>query len=40
MCLDIYKLDSAKFSSVPEFVGQVALKNAKGKTKLLILIFY
>ena len=40
MCLDIHKLDSAKFPSVPELVWQVALKNAKGKMKLLILIFY
>ena len=35
MCLEIYELDSAKFLSVPELAGQVALKKTEIEIELL-----
>ena len=35
MCLEIYELDSAKFLSVPELAGQVALRKTEIEIELL-----
>ena len=35
MCLEIYKLEPAKFLSAPELTWQAALKNTKVKLELL-----